>query len=307
MKIFITGSSGFIGKAVVEQLVKQNYEVIAAIRAASSKKLPAQKPDNVTYVNVDLYDVQSIIRACNESDAIIHLVGIISEVGSQTFQKVHVEITKNIVSAAKACKIKRLLHMSALGTRANAPSRYHQSKYEAEGLIRNSTLEYTIFRPSIVYGPGDKFINLFAKLAKLSPVILIPGNGKARLQPIKVELVAQAFVNALTESKASFKTFELVGPEVFSLNEIIQLILKAINRKRIVVHLPEFLAFWVARSFEIIFPRIFSKPPPLNTDQLLMLAEDNTGDPTPANNILRLIQPGSFYNEIRNQLGLSAY
>ena len=152
-------------------------------------------------------------------DAVIHLVGIISEAGDQTFENVHTRGTQNLVHAARRAGVKRLLHMSALGTRPNAVARYHQSKWAAEEIVRESGLEWTIFRPSIIYGPDDGFVNLFAKISRFSPLVPIVGNGQTKFEPVPVEAVAHAFVKGLTEPKAIGSAFDLCGPSTLTLNE----------------------------------------------------------------------------------------
>ena len=175
-------------------------------------------------------------------EAVIHLVGIISEVGESTFENVHQRGTRNILAAAQQAGVRRFVHMSALGTRPNAASRYHQTKWAAEELVRHSGLDFTIFRPSLIYGPQDQFINLFARIIRLSPVVPLLGSPRARFQPVSVEAVAAAFVRSLGEPKSSGQTYDLCGPEALTLSEIVDQILAVLQRKRLKLQVPLGLA-----------------------------------------------------------------
>lgn len=178
--------------------------------------------------------------------------------------------------------------MSALGTRPNARSRYHQTKWAAEEEVRNSGLDFTIFRPSLIYGPEDDFVNLFARMARWSPVLPVMGSGSARLAPILVAEVARGFVGALNHPAAVGRTFDLCGTETLTFPEILRTILRVMNRRRWLVHAPLGLARVQAATLEFAFGTLLGKPPPLNRDQIIMLQEDNVGDPAPAQSLFGL-------------------
>ena len=192
--------------------------------------------------------------------------------------------------------------MSALGTRPNAVARYHQSKWAAEEIVRGSGLDYTIFRPSIIYGPRDHFVNLFAKMSRLSPVLPIIGSGQSKLQPVPVADVATCFVRALTEPKSIGQTYDLCGGETLSFEQVLDAILQVTGRKTMEIA----FARWRWRDFkpallEFIFPKLLGKAPPLNHDQLIMLGEDNVGNPQPANELFGL-KPILFSEGIRQYI-----
>src|SRR5262249_17805837 len=153
MKVLVTGATGFVGTEIVKQLRLAGYPVRILARTR-----PADL--HLEFQRANITKADSLAGACTGIDAIIHLVGIISEVGEQTFGRVHTEGTKNLVAAAQHAGVRRFVHMSALGTRSGAVSRYHRSKWAAEEAVRASKLDYTIFRPSLIYGPGDHFVNL---------------------------------------------------------------------------------------------------------------------------------------------------
>lgn len=294
MNVLVTGGTGFVGREIVRQLRITGHRIHLLARNPQSR---------VTREVVDSYsakvfpgnvlDPASLRSACAGQDAVIHLVGIISEISDQTFENVHVRGTQNMVFAAQDANVRRFIHMSALGTRPDARSRYHQSKWAAEERVRRSGLGWTIFRPSIIYGPGDGFVNLLAKMIRFSPVVPVIGSGQTKFQPVAVKSVASAFVKALTESRAIGETYDLCGPETLTLNEMLDQILAVMGKRRLKLHVPPALARGQAAFLELIFARLLRRPPPLNRDQLIMLKEDNVGKPQPANELFGL-KPISF-------------
>lgn len=290
MKVLVTGGTGFVGREVVRQLREAGHELRLLPRAANLVGQPSrlvEAPAGGTPAGT-VTGGDACATSMAGCDALIHLVGIISEVDDQNFENVHTRLTERIVNAAKQAGVRRFIHMSALGTRANAVARYHQTKWAAEEIVRASGLDWTIFRPSIIYGPGDGFVNLFARLSRFSPVVPLVGGGHSRFQPISVENVARCFVNALTEPQAIGKTFDLCGNEQLALREIVDAILAATGRRRGKLPLPFGIAHVQAAAAEFLFGKILGKPPPLNRDQLVMLREDNVGDGTAANELFGL-------------------
>jgi len=289
MLVLVTGGTGFVGRQIVRELHGAGHGILLLSRHPHAGGSSAQEQFQARPGNI--LDAKTLTDACRGADAVIHLVGIISEIGEQTFENVHTRGTQNILAAAKAAGVKRFVHMSALGTRPDAIARYHKSKWAAEELVRGSGLDWTIFRPSIIYGPGDGFVNLFAKMIRLSPVVPIMGGGRNRFQPVAVECVAKAFVRALTEPRSIGKTFDLCGVETFSFDEIMDSVLAVMKRHRVKLHVPLAIARLQAATLEFIFPRLLRKPPPLNRDQLLMLQEDNVGHGREADELLELKAP----------------
>src|SRR5580698_3750127 len=178
MRVFLTGASGFVGREVFRQLRAAGHSVRVLSRRPQSDRALADRevrPGDVT-------DAASFAGGMAGMDAVVHLVGIINEIGANTFENVHTRGTEILLAAAREAGVKRFVHMSALGTRPNAASRYHKSKWAAEELVRNSGLDWTIFRPSIIYGREDQFVNLFARISRWSPVLPIIGDGSSKLQ-----------------------------------------------------------------------------------------------------------------------------
>lgn len=289
MKVLVTGGTGFVGREILRELHGAGHQIRLLARNPNSPAVQKLTADFGAEVHAgSVLDAASLEKSGDGADAVIHLVGIISEVGRQTYENVHTLGTQNIVAAAQRAGVKRFVQMSALGTRANAVARYHQSKWAAEEIVRASALDWTIFRPSIIYGPGDGFVNLFARLARWSPFVPVMGDGESKFQPVPVENVARSFVRALDEPKAVGRTFDLCGDEVFTLNEIIDAILAATGRRRWKLHLPLSLAIFQAALLELIFGKILLQTPPLNRDQLRMLQEDNVGEASPARELFHL-------------------
>lgn len=279
MNVFLTGGTGFVGREVLRQLVVAGHQVRLLVRNAQTPvaRQLASEPGIELWPG-DLSEAGPLVRALHGTDAVIHLVGIISEFGRQSFENVHVRATQNLVGAAQAAGVKRFVHMSALGTRPHSVSRYHQTKWIAEQAVSQSSLDWTIFRPSLIYGPGDRFVNLFARLAQWSPVLPVLGPGRALLQPVAVEDVARCFVGALGEPRSIRQTLDVCGPAQLTLPQILEVIGSVTGRKRWIVRVPLELAAALAAVLECICPRL-GQAPPLNRDQLQMLQEDNVGEP----------------------------
>ncbi len=289
MKVFVTGGTGFVGREIVRQLHAADHKVRILARYPESKSMQMLRARyNAEACKGDVTDASSVAGALGGCDAVIHLVGIISEVGKQTFENMHVRATENVVRAAQSAGVQRYVHMSALGTRPNANSRYHQTKWTAEQFVRSSGLDWTIFRPSIIYGQGDKFVNMFMSMARFSPVLPVIGGQATKFQPVAVQDVASCFVKALAEPRAIGQTFDLCGPDTFTLQEILKIALGITGRRRLIIKIPYGIARAQAALFEFIFPRLLGKAPPLTRDQLLMLQEHNVGNPQPAIDVFGL-------------------
>jgi NADH dehydrogenase len=280
--LFLTGASGFVGSAVIDELISRNYTVNALI---NRRPLQAHA-DRVNAIQGTLFDPAALDKGLHGCAAVIHLVGIIMQRPSKgiTFHRIHFERTKNVVDAAKRAGVKRFIHMSALGTRPDAISDYHKTKYQAEEYVRTSGLDWTIFRPSLIHGPKGEFMAMEAKWArkKAPPFLFMPyfgrgpfgTKGAGNLQPIFVGDVARAFVDALAKPQTIGEIYPLGGAEVVTWPQLHRLAAESIiGKRRAVMAVPT----WYARLLTHIVP---ARLLPFNRDQVIMSQEDNTADMT---------------------------
>ncbi|MCD6582151.1 MAG: complex I NDUFA9 subunit family protein [Desulfuromusa sp.] len=269
MKVFITGGSGFVGREIIRQLVAENHSVRALVRQADT----LEDFSDVETIVGDTTQPETLRDQLSGCDAVIHLAGIIREFPGRgiTFKKLHGESTNNILRAAEEQGIKRYLQMSANGTREKAVTDYHKTKWEAEELVRQSKLDWTIFRPSLIFGPEDQFVNMLAQLIRALPIVPVMGDGQYQLQPVSVIDVAKGFVTALNQPETVGKTYQCCGPQAFSYDQILDLIAQALGqvagtRK---IHQP----LWLMKPIVSVLQSIPLFP--MTSDQLQMLLEGN--------------------------------
>lgn len=286
MKVLVTGATGFIGGHVVERLRQDGHRVRALVRNAKASTARALAASGVDLAEAGFEDPDALGRALSGIDAVIHLVGIISETRRNTFEKAHVESTRSLLTATRNAGVRRWIQMSALGTRPDAAARYHRSKWRAEQLVRGSGLDWTIFRPSMVLGPGSGFERTFQKIARWSPVVPVMGSGTHLLQPIPVQQIAAAFSRALSVPGSIGCTLDLCGERRLTMNALLREVLDSTPRHQI--HLPMVLARLQATCMEALLTGLLGLASPLTRDQLTMLDEDNIGDPEPARSLLGL-------------------
>jgi len=270
--VLLTGATGFVGRAVMKKLLEDGWQIVAVAR-----RLPReQPPKGVMQVAADITGA-GWQRWCEGCTAAIHLVGIINEVRSQgvTFDRLHRVATQRVVAACRELGIPRLVHMSALGARANAVAPHHVSKWQSEELVRGSGLEWTIFRPSVIFGPGDGFTSALTSSLRHFPVFPVFGDGHYCLQPISVNEVAHCCVASLDLPAATGQVYELGGPERLPFNEVLLRIAAALELGRLLVHLP----LGLARALVSVVEKLPSAP--ITRDQLTMLLEGSTCETEP--------------------------
>ena len=270
--ILVTGATGFVGSNIIKELVSQGYQVKGLVH--SQRDFERLKGLSIETVTGDITDLDSLSKPFEGVQTVFSCVGIIYETKSANFDSIHVLGTRNLVEMALRNKVQHFIHISALGTRPNAVSRYHQSKYKGEQVIFNSGLTYTIFRPSILFGPEDDFINRFARMLKYNPVFPLVGEGESRLQPLYIKDLAKCVVASLKTPEAKNKIFEIGGPKQMTLLEILEVVkrFKGCGR-RFHPHLPYQPVFNFVKLAEKFITKL-----PVTTDQLIMLKEDNTCD-----------------------------
>lgn len=266
MRIFVTGATGFIGTHLRRALVRAGHDVVGLARTAQPEE------QGVTWAVGGLEQVDHLTEAMADCHAVIHLVGILRETKQQTYATAHVQATEHVLAAMRRANINRLLHMSALGAGPKQPTEYFRSKWAAEELVRAAGIDYTIFRPSIVFGPGDGFIPILVQQIRLFPILPIVGSGRYPMAPISITALCEAFTQALElNGSATAKTFELCGPETLTYEGIIDLLATHLRRRKPRIHLPVALMHLLIR-----FAHFMHLPPPLTEDELNMLLLGST-------------------------------
>ena len=269
--ITVFGGSGFVGRSVVRALAQRGYRIRVAVRRPdlAHHLQPIGGVGQIHAVQANLRYPNSIKAALEGADAAINLVGILHESGRQTFEGVHVFGAQAIAKAAADLGITKLVHMSALGADADSSSEYSRTKAEGAVRVREAVVSATILEPSVLFGPEDNFFNKFANLARFMPIFPLIGGGHTKFQPLFVGDLAKAVVACLENNDTAGKTYELGGPEILSLREIMEFIFTTIDRKRIMVPLP----FAIAR-FEALFLQWLPNPI-LTPDQVELLKQDS--------------------------------
>ncbi len=269
--ISIIGGSGFIGRHVTAALAARGWRIRIVCRRPDLAGFlqPLGDAGQIAFVQANVRNPQSLRPALAGSHAVLNLAGILREQGRQTFEAVHVEGAQAVARAARDAGAERLIHVSAIGADAGSPSRYGRSKAEGERRVKQAFAGAIIVRPSLVIGPEDEFFNLFADMARFSWVLPLIGGGKTRFQPVYVGDVARAISKLLESGGQQGKIFELGGPEVLTMRELLEFMLMVIRRKRLLLPIPFFAARIMA------WPMQFIPGAPLTPDQVLMLQADN--------------------------------
>jgi NADH dehydrogenase len=273
--IVVLGGGGFVGSHVVARLVSDGWRVTVPTRRREECKHLILLP-TVDVVEQDIHDPKVLERLFAGREAVINLVGILHESGRDTFGRVHVELTRNGIAACHGAGVARLLHMSALGASADSPSRYQKSKAAAEAMVAASGLKWTIFRPSVVFGRDDGFLNMFARLARMLPVVAL-ASPKARFQPVYVGDVAHCFVRAIHDDLTFGSRYDLCGPKVYTLQELVTYIGETTGAVRPIVALGPGLSSLMATVLEHLPGKLLTR------DNLASMRKDNVCDcPFPA-------------------------
>ena len=269
--VTVFGGSGFVGRSVVRALCKRDYRVRVAVRRPelAGHLQPLGKVGQIHAVQANLRYPASVEAAMRDAQVAINLVGILTESGAQTFDAVQAAGAGAVAKAASAVGA-RLVHVSAIGADQNSPSRYARAKAAGEKAVLSASPTATVLRPSVVFGPEDQFTNRFASLARVSPMLPLIGGGVTRLQPVYVGDVATAVADAIDGKTKAGATYELGGPEVLTMREIMEIILATIERRRMLVSLPFGLA-----KFQALFLQFAPGPLKLTPDQVELLRADN--------------------------------
>jgi NADH dehydrogenase len=273
--VTVFGGSGFVGRHVVRALAKRDYRIRVAVRRPelAGHLQPLGRVGQIHAVQANLRYPASIEAAMRDSHAAINLVGILAEGGAQSFEAVHATGPGAVAKAAAAAGA-RMVHVSAIGADENSPAHYARTKALGEKAVLAALPEATILRPSVVFGPEDAFTNRFAALARIAPALPLIGGGVTRMQPVYVGDVATAVADAVDGKTRPGATYELGGPEVLTMREIMAIILAVTERRRMMLSLPFGLA-----KFQAHFLQFAPGPLKLTPDQVLLLRSDNVVSP----------------------------
>lgn len=280
-RVVLVGGSGFVGRAIANRLAAAGVSVLVPTRRRSRAGHILLLP-NVEVVEADVHDPDTLARLFAGADAVVSLVGVLhsrsGEPYGPDFARAHVELPKKIVAACRGAGVKRLVHVSALGASGDGPSEYQRSKAAGEAAIRSTgaDLDWVILRPSVIFGRDDRFLNMFADLAAVFPVLPLAG-ASTRFQPVHVEDVAEVVWRSLTSPEAAGQTYELAGPAVYTLRQLVEYVSDLVGKPRPVIALPEGLAMLQARLMEL------APQPLMSRDNVRSMRVNNvaTGDPLP--------------------------
>ena len=274
LRIVVLGGSGFVGRALCARLAAQSHDLVVPTRSRERSRHLILLP-TVEVVEADIHDPAQLARLVRGADAVVNLVGILNESGRDTFERAHVELARNLVAACVAGGVPRLLHMSALNADPAGPSKYLRSKGEAEAIVAGSRLDWTAFRPSVIFGAGDSFLTLFARLARALPVIALAG-ADAKFQPVWVGDVVTAFERTLRRASAVHQRYELCGPKVYTLKELVRYVAETAGAVRPIVPVGGALATLQAFVLEHLPGKLMSR------DNLASMSRDSVcGCPFP--------------------------
>lgn len=277
--VAVIGGSGFIGRAIIEKLTREGVRVIALCRNAEKAKFLKTMGvvGQVTPVSGNALNDDDLEQVIAPADAVINLIGILAEGGSQKFDALQGALPGRIGALAAKHGLDDVVHVSAIGADANSSSKYARSKADGEAGLKAAFPNAVILRPSIVFGPRDSFFNRFASMAMLAPGLPLPGGGRMKMQPVYVGDVVEAVMVALGYRAApkmvakSIRggTFELGGPDVFTFRDLMSITLRAIGRRRLLVPVP-----LPVMSLGAVFAGMLPNPP-VTVDQVRLLAVDN--------------------------------
>jgi uncharacterized protein YbjT (DUF2867 family) len=269
--LFVTGGTGFVGANVIRALGNRPLRLLVRDRA----KYRGLISEQVELVEGDVTNPDSLRSALDGCTAVLHLVAIIEPKPGESFDGNIRKGTENVLNEAHAAGASRFFQMSAIGAQDNPDFPYHQAKWRAEQAVKASGLDWTIFRPSVIYGPGDGLISVLAGVIRSFPIIPVVGDGKSRFQPIEVGDVAEAIARAIEDPSTAGQTLDLVGPDILTYEEMLDTIAAGIGKEKRKLHLPVGLMNLVVAASR---PLPKSIRPPVTSEQLKMLALDNTSN-----------------------------
>ena len=269
LRITVFGGTGFVGRHLIKHLC--NQECIIKVPTRNPAKgyflQPLGDVGQINLIKFNLLDNNKLKNLIEDSDIIVNLVGILFEKKRNDFVEVHFNFVKRLVDNIKLYK-KKFIQVSALGVNKSKNSLYSRSKFDADQYIKKNLENFSIIRPGLIFGPEDNFFNKFAQMSLFSPFLPLIMGGRSKFQPVYVEDICKGIIEILKKDLKN-KIFEFGGPDIFSFKELLQILLKIINRKKILIYIPRIMAILIAKFFQI-FPN-----PLLTEDQIKLLAIDN--------------------------------
>jgi uncharacterized protein YbjT (DUF2867 family) len=266
--ITVFGGTGFIGRHLVPLLVRSGEAVRLALRHPDRVQMTIEPPQAPELIQADVLDDVAVASAVAGTDAVVNLVGILTETSTQTYRAVHVDGARRVALAAQRHGVTRLIHISALGSSLTSPAISDRTKAEGEEAVRAVFPQATIVRPSLVFGEDDHFFTRFAAMIRSSPVLPLIGGGMTKFQPVFVGDMTAGLFELLKRPETAGKTYEFGGPQVYSFKVLLELLLTALNRQRVLVPIPFALAEMQAGLLEWL------PNPPLTRDQVRLLKMD---------------------------------
>jgi len=266
--ITVFGATGFIGRHLVAMLLRSGAKVRLAVRRPGRVQMTTVSGQPPELIQADVLDEVAVSAAIAGADVVVNLVGILTETATQTYRAIHIEGARQVALAAHRHGVTRLIHLSALGASSTSAAISDRTKSEGEQAIRAAFPEATIVRPSLVFGEDDHFFSRFAAMIRTSPVLPLIGGGTTKFQPVFVDDVTVGLLELLERPDTAGKTYEFGGPQVYSFKTLLELLLTALNRKRVLIPISFALAELQAGWLELL------PNPPLTCDQVRLLKTD---------------------------------
>lgn len=299
MRVAITGGTGFVGRHLAKTLVARGHEVILIARGVDRRDPSAYEIPNARFFSADLSNVDELARAFAACGAVAHCAGINREIGKQTYDRVHVEGTRNVVEAARYAGVGKITLLSFLRARPNCGSGYHESKWAAEEIVRRSGIDYTIFKAGVIYGRGDHMLDHLSHALHTFPIFGLVGFADKPVRPLAVEDLAQVLVAALVEGRLSHQTVAIMGPEQMPLSAAVKRVGRVLDKHPLYVRLPIFVHRLLALAFEATM-----KVPLVSLAQVRILSEGIVDPWPPYQNLPPDLLPKTPFSDDQIRRGL---
>ena len=290
MRIAITGGTGFLGRHLADTLLQQGHQVVLLARGLNPGAAAYENREQVSVLKIPLAQTLDIVSAIKGCDAVIHCAGINREKGEQTFQAVHIDGTRNLLSAMRQVQVKRLIHISFLRARPQIDSPYHVSKWQSEEMVRNSGLNYTIFRPGVIYGQGDQFLTNLKRTLNNLPFFGLVGFTKQAISPLFVDDFTSVLAACIPHEQSYGRTYAIVGPEQLTLAEIVDLTADTIDIIPQKIPLPLFF-----HRISGLLMELLMADPLITSAQVTMLSESLSETALPCDELPAEFQPKSKF------------